>query len=329
MKKILLSVLVLVPVVFFLWNKHASKTGLNPKAVEFKMPTGGDFQIPSTLGLFNSSDKKGKVLFVFFGFALCPHICPMTLTNLDRMIQSLPADNQNKVEVLFISIDPERDTLESLQKHLNNFKSPMVAATDTHENLKAITALFGARYSRIRTGSSFFVDHTSQVFVINSRGEWVETLDYNVPAEEYRQALETADDKKPLAERQISLKNVSLLGENLNCDLASQTFCEISTIQNTYRIEMTPQPVQEAQPTTVTVHIKNSISTPLLLDFEGVEQDMGFIRPVLTGSGNTYQTSFELPVCELSEMQWRVRLVLESQNRERAALQFYMKTKRQ
>lgn len=329
MKKILLSVLVLIPAVFWAWNRHLSEPALSAKAVQFKMPTGGDFSIPSTEGLFNSPDKRGKVLFVFFGFAHCPHICPLTLANLDRMIQSLPAENRNKVEVLFISIDPERDTLESLRQHLKNFKTPMVAATDTHVNLKKITALFGARYSRIRTGSSFFVDHTSQVFVINSRGEWVETLDYSVPSEEYRQALETADDKKPLAERQIPLKDVSLLAENATCDLASQAFCEISSEHGTYRIEMSPQPVQEAQPTTVVVRVKDATSAPLLLDFEGVEQDMGYIRPMLTGTGDTYQALFELPICELSEMQWRVRLVVQNPNGDRSAVQFYMKTKRQ
>ncbi|ASD63314.1 SCO family protein [Bdellovibrio bacteriovorus] len=331
MKKALLFAVALIPVALLALFLRPSGNMLKSPPMEFKIPAGGDFEIPSTAGLYKTSEKRGRVLFLFFGFAHCPHICPMTLANLSQMIQALPPEHQNKVEVLFVSIDPERDSLTTLAEHLKRFKAPMKAATDTHENLRKITSLFGARYSRIQTGSSFFVDHTSHVFVINSRGEWVETLDYKSPPSEYRQALETADDKRPFSERQIPLKDVTLLAENPDCDLATQAPCEIATSQGHFQVEMNPRPVREAQETSVKVRTLNTSWVPLLLDFEGVEQDMGFIRPLLSPSqdGASHEATYELPVCELSEMRWRVRLVLQKPTGEKAAVLFYMKTRRE
>ncbi|MBO9668104.1 MAG: SCO family protein [Bdellovibrio sp.] len=329
MKKALLFLVTAVAVALLVVSLRPSKTVVTPSPVAFKLPTGGDFEIPSTVGSYKTAEKRGKVLFLFFGFAHCPHVCPMTVSNLDRMIQSLPEASRNKVEVLFVSIDPEQDSLESLAKYLKPFKTPIVAATDTHEHLKKISSLFGARYSRIPSGDSFMIDHTNQVFVINSRGEWVETLEFDVPPAEYRQALETADDKKPLADRQISLKNVTLLAENTSCDLATQDACEIKTAEGTFEMIMNPRPVHELQTTSVTVRTNDSEWLPLLLDLEGIEQDMGFIRPSLAKADSGFKASFELPVCEIKTMQWRIRLVVQNKSGEKKALLFYMKTVRQ
>lgn len=327
-----LLIIVIPAGVFIYEQKNAPKKISHQELATFKIPTGGDFTVPSTKGIFNSKDERGKITFVFFGFTHCPHICPMTLSNMDRMYKNLPSHLLNKVQSIFISIDPERDTMEVIQKRLSylSSKKNFIGATDTEENLRKITKLFGARFSKIKSQSgNIFVDHTSQVFVINSRGEWVNTLDFNVPPAEFRQAFETADDSKPVLSRIHPLKDTPLIDKNLSCDLAKSENCSIENDGKKIELSLMPQPVREGQEIEVKVTSTLTDWKPILVDFDGVEEDMGYIRPQLKlKSENLFETKFELPICELKGMQWNVRVILQNSIGDTQAYGFYMKTNR-
>lgn len=318
------------------WHFSKEKKSLNTASVKemavFKIPTGGDFKISTTKGVFDTKEQRGKVTFIFFGFTHCPHICPLTLSNMDRMFKNLPEKDKDKVQSIFISIDPERDTLSVIQKRLDNLSSKgnFFGGTDSEENLRKITKLFGARFSNIKSSSgNIFVDHTSQVFVINSRGEWVNTLAYNVPSSEFKQAFETADDSKPVLSRIHPLKDTPLIEKNSTCDLAKTPLCSISNNDQKIELSLMPQPVREGQEIEVKVTSTLTDWTPILVDFDGIEEDMGYIRPTLkAASKELYQTKFELPICELKGMQWNVRVILQNSAGETQAYGFYMKTNR-
>lgn len=313
-------------------EKQSQIKNVDKELAVFKIPTGGDFTIKSTTGEFNTKDQRGKVTFVFFGFTHCPHICPLTLSNMDRMFKNLPPNVRDKVQSIFISIDPERDTMEVIQKRLSylSSKKNFIGATDTEENLRKITKLFGARFSKIKSESgNIFVDHTSQVFVINSRGEWVNTLGFNVPPSEFKQAFETADDSKPVLSRIHPLKDTPLIDKNLTCDLAKSKMCAIEKDGKKIELSLMPQPVREGQEIEVKVVSTYTDWKPILVDFDGVEEDMGYIRPQLKlQSENLFETKFELPICELKGMQWNVRVILQNSIGETQAFGFYMKTNR-
>ena len=86
-------------------------------------------------------DFKGKVVAIFFGFASCPDICPTTMIEL-KNIKSELGKNSNQLEVLFISLDPERDTPELLSKFIPSFDSSFIGLTGTDENIEKITQQF-------------------------------------------------------------------------------------------------------------------------------------------------------------------------------------------
>lgn len=253
----------------------------------------------------------------------------MTLSNLNTMVRDLPAELKSRVKILFISIDPERDDMTVLKNKIKPFEPDnFIAATSDDESLKQITSKFGARYSIIKQpGQSPFVDHTTNVFVINTRGEWVDTLDFKVPPEEFRHAFETADDKTPLSSRTLRLDSISLFGVNENCDLASASSCSVTDEEgHTYTVSLNPRPVKEGQ--TVTFSVATATSRmPIAVDIQGVEKDMGYIRPSLAKSDTSeYRAEFDIPVCDLATMNWRVHLIVQGKDTTLGALRLKMTT---
>ena len=84
---------------------------------------GGDFELNSTLGKkIGPQSFRGKVLLVFFGYTSCPDICPITLTTIKDALENLERSEVEQVQPLFISVDPERDTLEGMKQFLTYFQ---------------------------------------------------------------------------------------------------------------------------------------------------------------------------------------------------------------
>ena len=93
---------------------------------------GGDFELNSTLSKkIGPQNFRGKVLLVFFGYTSCPDICPITLVTIKDALEDLEPDEVEKVQPLFISVDPERDTLEGMKQFLIFFHSSFVGLTAT------------------------------------------------------------------------------------------------------------------------------------------------------------------------------------------------------
>jgi protein SCO1/2 len=134
--------------------------------------TNYDFTIPSTHGTFKLVDYRGKVVVIYFGYRFCPDICPTTLNELSRAYKKLA--EQDKVQVLFISVDPERDTIKNLKEYVSFFHKDFIGATDTEAKIKNIAQLYGVKYSRFYeyNNTEFYsVDHSTQSFIIGKDGE--------------------------------------------------------------------------------------------------------------------------------------------------------------
>lgn len=268
------------------------------------------FTIPSTQGVFDLEDYRGQTVFVFFGFTRCPHICPTTLQQLSGMMKKLKPEEAQKTKVLFISIDPEVDTLEVLKKHMNFFGDSFIGATDKDENLKKITNIFGANYTR--TG---VIDHTSTVFVINDKGYLVDILPYTASSEDLYNAHLQSFDRGSILEAIKTKDEIEVLADNRDCDL-SKSVCEITiNNQDTFTLKLNPQPLKTESAVNVEL-LANSLNyEPQSIDISGVELNMGYIRPEFDKTGpSIFKTSFFLPVCELKEMSWEVTVRFKSKD---------------
>jgi len=117
-------------------------------------------------------DFQGKVIVAFFGFTQCPDVCPTALAELSALMEKLGPD-ADRVQVVLISVDPERDTADILKQYVTTFDPRFLGLTGTPEQVKAAAASFKAYYAKIPTadGKDYTMDHTSAFYLFDKTGE--------------------------------------------------------------------------------------------------------------------------------------------------------------
>ena len=126
---------------------------------------------------------KGKVTLVLFGFTQCPDVCPTSLAELSQVMKLL-GDLASRVQVLMISVDPERDTPEVLRAYVSGFDPRFLGLTGTPEQVKAAAAAFKAYYARSATANgNYNMDHSANFYLLDGKGESRVLLSNNVGAE--------------------------------------------------------------------------------------------------------------------------------------------------
>ncbi len=118
------------------------------------------------------ADFKGKVTVIFFGYTQCPDVCPATMAELAQVKRALGPDG-DKVQGVFVSIDPERDTPEILKAYMASFDPGFVALRGTAEQTAAAAKEFKVFYARVpgKTEGSYTMDHTAGSFVFDREGK--------------------------------------------------------------------------------------------------------------------------------------------------------------
>ncbi|MFD4841321.1 SCO family protein [Achromobacter sp. NPDC058515] len=154
------------------------------------MPT-GDFQLQDTDGRERRlADYRGQPVMLFFGFTQCPDICPTALTRAIEIKGLLGADAE-KLKVLFITVDPERDTPEILRAYTQAFDPGFVGLRGTAEQTRAAAQSFKVFYQKVPTGSSYTMDHTALTYIIDAEGKLRLALRHQQSAQECAQDLRT------------------------------------------------------------------------------------------------------------------------------------------
>ena len=133
-----------------------------------------DFTLMSTTGEpFTLSEHRGEVLLLYFGYRACPDFCPNTFAELMRVYGELgePAD---KLKIIFVTIDPERDTLDYLGQYIAAFHEDFIGLRAEGETLDALIAQFGVVAEKRVVGESalaYLYDHTASLFLVGANGE--------------------------------------------------------------------------------------------------------------------------------------------------------------
>ena len=118
------------------------------------------------------ADFKGKVMVVFFGYTQCPDVCPTTMVELAQVKKALGKDG-DRVQGLFVSIDPERDTPEILQAYMASFDPSFVALRGSVEQAQAAAKEFKVFFAKVpgKTEGSYTMDHTAGSYVFDPTGK--------------------------------------------------------------------------------------------------------------------------------------------------------------
>jgi protein SCO1 len=165
------------------WTGLSVAAGLGLAACSEKKPsfnavdiTGADyargFSLADADGKVRTlADFKGKVVVLFFGYAQCPDVCPTTMSEMAQVKQQLGADG-DKLQVLFVTVDPERDTPAVMKAYMGAFDPAFVALIPTPEQLPALAKDFKAYYKKVegKTPTSYSMDHSAASFVYDTEG---------------------------------------------------------------------------------------------------------------------------------------------------------------
>ena len=128
--------------------------------------------LPDTRGQPRTlADFSGKVTVVFFGYTQCPDVCPTTMVELAQVKKALGADGA-RLQVVFVTIDPERDTPEILQSYMASFDPAFVALRGTLEQTQAAAKEFKVFFAKVpgKSPGSYTMDHTAGAFILDAKG---------------------------------------------------------------------------------------------------------------------------------------------------------------
>ena len=139
---------------------------------------------PRTLGSFNLIDSAGKEFLpkdfegkwnmLFFGFTFCPDICPITMSMLSRIEKGLDIENQEKVRIFLVTVDPDRDSPDQLKVYLENFSENFIGLTGGLDQIYNFATRVNAPFNPIKNNkeSNYTVDHTGSIILINPEGNY-------------------------------------------------------------------------------------------------------------------------------------------------------------
>jgi protein SCO1 len=138
-----------------------------------------DFTLRSAAGPLDTRTLRGSLVLVYFGYTSCPDVCPTTLTYVASALRSLDARAAG-VRVLFVSVDPARDTPARLAEYAAYFDPRIVGLTGTDDELATVAARYGASFSRAPPDAygDYAVSHSGSIYVRDQRGAWVATLEH-------------------------------------------------------------------------------------------------------------------------------------------------------
>lgn len=145
---------------------------------------GKDFSLTDADGQARTlADYRGKVVMMFFGFTQCPDVCPTSLARAVE-IRRLLGDDGDKLQVLFVTVDPERDTPEVLKEYTAAFDPGFVGLSTDLKHTKETAEAFRVYYAKVPTGSSYTMDHTSLTYVFDPAGKLRLALRHEQTAQE-------------------------------------------------------------------------------------------------------------------------------------------------
>jgi protein SCO1 len=162
-------VLVLAAGAIFVYALHEGPGGVLASAV------GGPFQLIDQNGKpFSNADLNGKWHLVFFGYTHCPDVCPTTLNNLSLVYDRLGARQRQDVRVVFVSVDPARDTPAVMKSYIANFDAPIIGLTGTAAAVKQAAQDFHVYYARHdEPGGGYEMDHSAVIYLMDPEGHFV------------------------------------------------------------------------------------------------------------------------------------------------------------
>jgi protein SCO1/2 len=134
---------------------------------------------------FKLSEMRGNVVLLFFGYTSCPDVCPTTMAELKQALEELDENDAKQVQVLFVTVDPERDTPERVQEYVNHFNSDFIGLSGTESELTEVWKKYGVFRENVEGNSAagYLVNHTARVTLIDRDGNLRLSYAFDTPVD--------------------------------------------------------------------------------------------------------------------------------------------------
>ncbi len=174
--------------------------GMLPKNID-ELPLaakfGGPFQLRDQNNkAFDSKTLNGRPFAIFFGFTYCPEVCPTSLMEMTADIKSMGEDAE-KMNFVFVTVDPERDTPEFLRTYLENFHPRIIGLTGTPKQIANVAKSYRVFYEKVKTKDGYTVNHTATTYLINAKGGLASTFAYGEKSKTRRKKLHALVNSTP------------------------------------------------------------------------------------------------------------------------------------
>lgn len=184
MRYLIIGMIALIGSVF------AAAMWLAPQHLQSNQPThsgealiGGAFELTDTKGKpFTEKDLLGKYSLIYFGFTYCPDICPTSLLIIHNALKMI-GSSREKIQTIFISVDPERDTPDVMDKYVKNFDDHLIGLTGSLKQVQVVADAYKVYFSKIEQKDSalgYQVDHSGYIFLMGPDGKYITHFPHNV-----------------------------------------------------------------------------------------------------------------------------------------------------
>lgn len=162
---------------------------------------GGDFVLTTQHGIQQSTAEfHGKFQLIYFGYSFCPDICPLSLQNMTGALKLLGRD-LDEVIPIFVTVDPERDTVESIKIYASNFHPKFTMFTGTPEEIEKVIKLYKVYAVKSKpdgTMADYLMDHSTLIYLMDREGHFIKSYPHTISPEELAKSitLMLAEEKK-------------------------------------------------------------------------------------------------------------------------------------
>lgn len=168
---------------------------VKPYIDEYKQKQQYEFNLDTIDGPIQLSSFKGKTVAIFFGYTYCPDVCPTALAMLGEGLKGLSKEELEDFNGIFISVDPNRDTLKNLKDYAQYFHPSFIGATSNEKNILEVTKNYGTYFQKEylpNTKEGYSVSHTSSIYIFDKQGKLSSKLEHFIMPSDITKALKKA-----------------------------------------------------------------------------------------------------------------------------------------
>ncbi len=180
--RIIISLLLLI-VAIVVWSIYLNSDKTPSASENSRSLIGGEFELVNHRNeTVTDKDFLGKYMIVYFGYTYCPDVCPMDLQIMADALRELEADDLEKLNPVFVTVDPERDTTDVMAQYIKFFHEDLIGLTGTPEQVNTIKKAYRVYAAKADDSADYLVDHTAYTYLMDKDGKLLKHFNHGEDA---------------------------------------------------------------------------------------------------------------------------------------------------